>query len=123
MIYAGDILFNGLRNVEGLVGDRIFPIIAPEKTPAPFIVYRRVSGRGEYTKDLLAYDETNIELTVVTATYEEGRTRAKKLRDIIEKERLVYATSILYSAEVVDSSEDFDGEEYSQRLVFKCKVR
>jgi len=53
-----------------LVGTRIYPLIAPEGTEAPFLLYER-AFENQYTKDGLANSNSTISITIISDKYQE----------------------------------------------------
>jgi len=80
MITTGKQIYDLLKASEVLVAlvglDRkgqvkIYPLIAPENTTAPYIIYSR-SFNNQNTKDGLAYSDSSIDITVTSAVYSES---------------------------------------------------
>jgi hypothetical protein len=71
MITIGSIIYNTLSTnsaISAAVGTRIFPIIMPEETPLPAIVYDR-SFSVQHSKDLAFLTDSTVNITILSATY------------------------------------------------------
>ena len=55
--------------VASYLGTKVFPLVAPEKTTFPFLVYQRSSGYGEYNKDYLTSYTVNIDILIFSNKY------------------------------------------------------
>lgn len=90
-------------NVSGLVGTNIFPIYATQNTPAPYIVYRRITGLsingigGE-----LGMTNGRFQIDVYSSTY----TQAKLLSGYV---KTAMKNSSMNTALISD--EDFEVED------------
>jgi hypothetical protein len=69
--------------VTALVGTRVYPVVAPQKTAKPFIVYRRIDTehansktRGRTTDSARAL----VEVQAIASTYSGARALAEKVR-------------------------------------------
>lgn len=122
MITIGRILFNTLKDVTGLAGKNIFPIVAPENTSLPFIIYERKGGDTFYTKDGLAYDAPVVTLWILSSTYEDSVNKAEIIRNLFERTTIVYNGKTISGGELEGIDEDFNGEAFIQKLVFKFKL-
>lgn len=73
MIKTGKVIYNLLSTNSGItakVGTRIYPIVMPENTVLPAIVYER-SYINSYNRDGFI-STTEIDVTVLTADYSDG---------------------------------------------------
>ena len=72
----GEAVYQALANNEAVaayVGSRIFPLVAPEGTEFPYIVYSRLSMTTARDKDSFFYQQDVMETVVIcTETYKEG---------------------------------------------------
>jgi hypothetical protein len=83
-------LYNALSNngtLTALVGDRIFPVVIPEKTAYPCISYQTISNRDitdmSYSEPTLNFKRIQINI------YDDEYGKVKNLRDIVKTE--IYA--------------------------------
>lgn len=122
MIQIGKIIFNTLKNKAGLVGEKIYPIVAPEATPLPFVVYERLSGDSVYSKDGLAYDEPVVTFYILSSTYEDAVNKAQIVRDTFELKEVTYSGMTINGGVLDGISEEWNGETYIQKIVMRMKV-
>jgi hypothetical protein len=60
----------------------VSPLVAPQDTAYPFVVYKRASIETSYSKDILPMPEkAYVEITVASDTYAEGVTIAEQIRN------------------------------------------
>lgn len=104
--------------VNTIVQDRIFPVIADQGTSFPFITYRRSGCGNEDSKDSVYEDRTTVELVIASASYEESIEIAQKCREALEKKRYNNIRDI----KLVDASEMFAEEAFIQNLLFTIKI-
>jgi len=74
MITTGKEIYSLLissEDVTDLVGDKIYPLIIPEGTSLPCVVYQR-NYENKYTKDGLGTSDSNIDISVIALDYEEA---------------------------------------------------
>lgn len=74
MITTGKEIYNILSSdteVNRLVGEKIYPLIIPEGTKLPCIVYQR-NYSNTYSKDGLANSESNVDITIISLDYDEA---------------------------------------------------
>lgn len=104
----------------GIVGHNIFPIVAPEKTDGPFIVYQREKYSKKTAKEGVYEDDCMLSLTVVADNYDtavdiaeliDNALTGKHTNDEGEKFQMVLA----------DSSEAFEDNKFFETLLFEIK--
>lgn len=103
--------------------DRIFPLVAMENTPFPYIVYTRVSTRFEGTKDSYYQIQTpSVELAICGGSY----TQAIEIAEAIKNEMPSGEVSIggfqLSSIQLTDASERFQDNTYVQILQYEVEM-
>lgn len=116
-ILSGDTL------VKSYVNDKIFPIFAPDETLNPFIVYTRRNVDANYSKDGLAYDDTNITITIVSDNYTECITIANAVRLALELKEGDYNGIYIYQSLLSSSTEDYGIDGFITILEFTIKCR
>ena len=99
--------------IKAIVGERIYPGIAPEGTTGTFVVYERDSYEVLNSKMGIYLQEANIAYEVVSDTYDEGQTLA-----VLILENLQGRHNNL-NFQVVDSAEYYTEKKYRQVLLFK----
>lgn len=112
------------QELRGLIGDKVFPLVADKGCTFPFIVYRRENLQPSTNKDALIYD-TIVKLSIMIATdnYTSGLNIASKVADILGNTtgRTVLDLTI---GEIVltDTEETYQDETYLQVLNFNLKI-
>lgn len=100
-------------DINNIVKNKIFPLIAPQNTLGDYIVYLRDRYSKAYTK-FGVYEETCIiYLTVVCDDYDNSQQLAILINDVLESYReggLLIRMS--------DSTEDYSDEKFIQVLEF-----
>ena len=114
-------IYNLLINDEilnGLVGKKIYPIVAEETVSYPFILFTKESAIANYTKDLLVYDTVTISIAIAATNYSQTVEIAERVRQILENRRDDYFYNILFD----EVTEDFLEDAYVQTLKFSSKI-
>jgi hypothetical protein len=78
---------SGAAALTALVADRIFPMLAPELTPRPYIVFTKISTVPTETHDSSSaerLDETIVQFMIVAETYTATEDIAAALRNVLE---------------------------------------
>lgn len=97
-----NILYNGgAGDVYDIVGNRIFPNVAPQTTQFPFIIYDITGVEPNDTKDGVSTLDTNdVMISCYSETYSQASDLAKKVR--VAMDRINEGT---YAAEQIQSSQ------------------
>lgn len=103
----------GIPAIKSIVGDRIYPGIAPEGTVGAFVVYERDSYEVQSSKFGIYSQEANIAYEVVTDTYDEGQTLAVLILENLQGRH----NGLQF--DVVDSAEYYTEKKYRQVILFK----
>ena len=104
--------------LKGLVGEKIYPLVAEEETTFPFIIFRRNSIQTEYTKDGRVNDTVEISITAVANDYVTTVNILERVRELIECNR-----SLFISAKLTNVSEDYIDNAYIQEIIFSIKIK
>ena len=99
--------------------DRVYPLIADQGTKFPFITYRRSGSGDQQNKDSIYEETTNVEIVVVSNTYEESIDIAQKCRDIFETSK----TQKIKKISLADAQEDYQEDAFVQTLIFTIKIK
>ena len=99
--------------IAAIVGNRIYPGIAPEGTTGTFVVYERDSYEVLNSKMGIYLQEANIAYEVVSDTYDEGQTLAVLILENLQGRH----NNLKF--QVVDSAEYYTEKKYRQVLLFK----
>lgn len=114
-------IYNLLINDEilnGLVGKKIYPLVAEESVTYPFIIFTKDSAYANYTKDLLTFDTVTISIAIAAVNYFETVQIAERVRQILENHKDGY----FYNIQLENVSEDFAEDTYIQQLQFSAKI-
>lgn len=118
--HAGDWVREILLSFEevvDLVGEHIYPCIAPEDTQGHFYVYNRTEYTRNYDKFGLTADKATIVLRAVSDDYDTSVTMAEYADAILSGEHTA-DDGIKITFRLVDSKEGFDDFKYYQDLFF-----
>lgn len=99
--------------IAAIVGNRIYPGIAPEGTTGTFVVYERDSYEVLNSKMGIYLQEANIAYEVVSDTYDEGQTLAVLILENLQGRH----NGLQF--DVVDSAEYYTEKKYRQIILFK----
>ena len=80
-------MLSGSTAVTAEVGNKIYPLIAPDTTTFPFIVFSRSGIDTQYCKDCAYEDRAAITVIVVAEDYETAVDTANAVRQAIENKR------------------------------------
>jgi len=105
--------------IKGFVGERVFPIMAPEDTVGDFIVYQRDELKQEYTKMGVATQVSVLYLTAVSESYVRSNSLASLIYDTLSGDFKGPDMRI----QLEDSTEDFIDKKFIQVLQFSIKQR
>lgn len=107
------------QTLAGLVGNKIYPLVAEESVTYPFVIFTKESVSGNYTKDLLTYDTATISVAVAAVNYFQTVQIAERIRAILESHKDGYFYNILLDG----VTEDFVEDAYVQTLTFSAKIK
>lgn len=100
----------------------IYPLVADNDAKFPFIVYKRVNLVSETTKDGLSEDNVTVEIVVVSDSYSSGLDIAIKVRELLEKQCVVYSDIEISDATLNLAAEEYSNSSYIQRMQFNFKI-
>lgn len=105
--------------IKSIVGEKVFPIMAPEDTDGDFIVYQRDELKQEYTKMGVASQVSVLYLTAVSESYVRSNSLASLIYDTLSGDFRDPDMHI----QLEDSTEDFIDKKFIQVLQFSIKQR
>lgn len=105
-------------DIQNRIGDKMFPLIAPEKTTFPFVIYQRSSTYGEYNKDFLTDYIVNIDVIVFSSKYADVIELAGLINNCIQKNWNTTRTK----PHLVGSADNFDYDTYYTVLSYEIKL-
>lgn len=100
-----------------LVGEHIYPVVAPENTEGNFYVYNRTEYSREYVKFGLQSDKATLLLRAVSEDYDTSILMAE-LADAVLSGSHKSDDGVSIEFKLVDSKEGFDDFKYYQDLFF-----
>lgn len=108
--------------IKELVGNKIFPIIAPENTQGNYIVYVRDEYSIDRTKTGIAFHNCIVFISCVSSSYDESQKIADAVFQCLDgKYKINTEQQNINAIEMIDSTEDYDGDVYIQTLSFSIK--
>jgi len=119
MITTGKTIFTILSTnaaIITLVGTKIFPLVVPEDTLLPCIVYER-SFDNQYTKDGLASSDSTINITVISENYKKSIDISEAVFNALN----MYRGSGVRSLTLVSGAEVYAEGAFLQNLTFAVK--
>lgn len=122
MISIGKLINYVLTSTPDLVGEKVFPIIAPEQTQLPFIVYERDSIDALYTKDELTGNVTQVTIYILSDDYSHSIELAEKVREALEKKRFNYSGIIIKDCSIINTDEAYNDYAFIQKITFQFKT-
>lgn len=99
--------------IQRLVGNRIFPSIAPTETPSPHIVYEREAYETESVKMGAVREVARLTYVVVSDDYDVG------LEIAVAMHRVLQGDHGDETFEIIDSAERYEEGKYLQIIDFK----
>lgn len=107
--------------ITSMVGENIYPVIAPEGTKDPFILYQRDKYKVSYSKMGIVEEECHLMVTIVTDNYDEAIYLAFLVDGALEGNHQNDETGCAFMAELYDSTEGFDDNKYFENLTYAIK--
>ena len=114
--YLREILLSNAE-VVGMVGEHIYPCIAPEDTLGDFIVYNRSKYTREYTKFGLNADVARVDITAISEHYDNSLDLAELIDQVLSGEH-TSDNGLRLTFKLHDSNEGFEDFKYFQTLTF-----
>lgn len=106
-------------SIKDVVGEKIFPVIAPENTKGDFIVYQRDGYKQDSTKFGVYQQMPIVNVIAVSERYERSQEMVSLIYDTLSGD---FANPDIH-IELEDSTEDFIDNKYIQVLQFSIKNR
>lgn len=123
-ILIGKLIYSTIQSstdVTALVGDRVYPIVAPADTDFPFIVYTRGNAYcNTLTKDGWLNDVVSFQISVASDTYIESAEIANEIRDLFENCKISNDELEIDNIRMTSCAESFNEDTYVQTLYFEC---
>ena len=107
-------------DVKQLVGDKIFPLVAPQSTEGDLIVYYRDEYSKDYTKMGVYNDNCKVYVTIVSDSYDRSQEIAEAVNNALEG-TFFLNTDNQIQVRLSDSTEDYADNKYIQVLLFEIQ--
>lgn len=106
------------------VGDRIYPIVIPEGSNYPFIMFEDYGSGPETTKDGTCEDNASCNIAIVAKNYNEAVTVANKTRYVLEGKLARYDDFEVTECNLESWSKNYDADlpAYVVRLTLNFKT-
>lgn len=115
-------ILNTNEEIKKMVGNNIYPVVAPLNTKNPYIVFKRQINIQNDNKDS-RYSIVTIELNVYSNNYQQSIQLAElvknTLEDVYNKEVEGFKIKYIVSTSI---DEDYNEDYYSQTMYFDAKV-
>lgn len=125
-ILIGEIIYNTITSDSVLavsLGTRVFPLVAPDGTTFPFVVYTRANVYpNTQTKDGWVDDRVSFQITIASEKYNESATLANRVRDLFENCKISNSSLEIYDIKLTSITELFQDNTYIQTLYFDCSA-
>lgn len=105
--------------VKSLVGDKMFPVFAPQYTDGDFIIYFRDKYEIDRNKMGITEQQCNVYLGVISNDYDRGQMIAESVFQALEG---TFANPDM-TIHLIDSTEDSVDGKYLQLLLFNIKEK
>ena len=105
--------------IKEAIGEKVFPIIAPENTVGDFIAYQRDSYKQDSTKFGIYQQVPIVNVVAISENYDRSQHLASLIYDTLSGD---FADPDIH-IELEDSTEDFIDNKYIQVLQFSIKNR
>lgn len=115
-------ILNTNEEIKKMVGNNIYPVVAPINTKNPYIVFKRQINTQNDNKDS-RYSIVSIEINVYSNNYQQSIQLAELVKNTLEdtynKEVEGYKIKYIVSTSI---DEDYNEDYYSQTMYFDAKV-
>ena len=101
--------------ITDMVGDRIFPVVAPKDTIGDFIIYQRDEYSIEYTKMEIYQRTCRVYVNAISEDYDKSQELAYLIDEHLSGKHEDMDVFLM------DSTEDFRDNKYMQVLLFEIK--
>lgn len=103
--------------ISEMVGNQVFPIVAPKNTKGDFIIYQRDEYSKDYTKMGISEQRCRVFVNAISEDYKRSQELAYQINESLEG----FHTDLKMDVKLVDSTEDFLDNKYIQVLLFEIK--
>ena len=103
-----------------VVSTRVYPIIAPNDTPMPFVVINR-DFTPQYTRDGACINESNIEITILSTNYDQSVQIALLIDGILNSYQGIVCNIHIVDCRLINSTEEYSNDAFIQKLIYTTK--
>lgn len=114
------IILSGNTVVYNYVGTKIYPLVIPENTTLPCIVYER-SADIEYTKDGAGVSTSGIDVTILSEDYSETIDISQAVYDVLNDYSGVVLGITIINCRCSGIYESYSENAFIQKLTFTIK--
>lgn len=107
-------------DIFGMIGDNVYPLVAPENTLGDFVVYNRTKYRKDEVKGGVYQDVCTIELKVISDNYDDSIALASYIDNALTGKHKLENGSVI-KIMLTDSAETFAELKYIQVLEFEIR--
>lgn len=104
-----------------MVGENIFPIVAPKDTDGDFIIYRRDGFSKESTKMGVYKQVPAVYINAISDNYDRSQDLAELIYNSLEGEFSNPSMKIKLVDSTEEFAEEFESEKYIQVLLFEVE--
>lgn len=116
-------LITGMEGVNKKIKGRVFPSVADENTPFPYIVYNRTSTQFEATKDSYSQFRTaSVDLIVCGSAYTQSLDIAYAIADNMPSGDIVVDEFDISEIKLVSASEQYSNDCFIQVLTYNIEL-
>lgn len=115
----------GNEELNAIINNKVFPIVADQGTTYPFVVYKRSSLQTASSKDRYNYSEVAyVEMVVASKSYRQSVEIATKIRDVLDKKRGVLDDININEIRLDNAYEDYmsDTDVFVQYLTYRIEI-
>ncbi|MBF0577738.1 DUF3168 domain-containing protein [Dysgonomonas sp. GY617] len=98
-----------------IIGDQIFPVVAPKDTPGSFIIYRRDEYSISYNKMGIHEQSCKVYISAISDKYGISQELAYQINECLKGT----FSNPQMTIRLLDSTEDFEDAKYIQTLLFE----
>lgn len=103
--------------ITAMIGNQIFPVVAPKDTKGDFIIYQRDEYSKDHTKMGISEQSCRVYVNAISDDYDRSQELAYQINESLEGVH----TDLGMDVKLVDSTEDFENDKYIQVLLFDIK--
>ena len=103
--------------ITDIVGNKVFPVVAPKDTEGDFIIYQRDEYSKDYTKMGICEQKCRVYVNAISDYYDRSQELAYQINESLEG----LHPDLEMDVKLVDSTEDFEDNKYIQVLLFDIK--